>query len=97
MQSISPIISYFIFFQLQEYEKSEENLREDKGKDYPFEYFYDKATKERLAQNEAREAEEEDEDEVMKFTMFTFKIQKNYILLSPRRVLGNIQTRKKWQ
>ena len=53
-----------IFFKLQEYEKSEENLREDKGKDYPFEYFYDKATKERLAQNEAREDEEE-EDEVI--------------------------------
>lgn len=33
--------------QLQDYEKNEEKLRMEKGKDYPFDFFFDMAQKER--------------------------------------------------
>ena len=45
-------------------------MRNQSGKEYPFEYFFDKATKERLAQNEDQEIESsgessgEDSDEL---------------------------------
>ena len=49
--------------QVQEYEKSEEKLREDKGKDYSFEFFFDKAGKERDEASHRLSGDEEDSSE----------------------------------
>ena len=58
-----PNYAYTSSFKIEEYEKDEEKLRFQVGKDYPFEYFFDKATKERLAQNEEREYDESSDEE----------------------------------
>lgn len=49
--------------QIQHFEKSEERLRSETGKEYSFDYFFDQSTKERAERRERLGEEDEEEEE----------------------------------
>ena len=61
-----PVLNLCNFFQVQEYEKNEEKLRLDTGKEFNFDFFFDLAQKKETEDSDADSDIEEIEAEPMK-------------------------------